>query len=156
MPRLNASIRVEAPVDLVFRIVEAPPGPLLPSGGPRLVRRGTELGIGAAYRWEFQRLGFHFRTDSVVTAYEPPHRIVFQGTAGWETEAEVLCEAEEDGATRMTFRMKYRFPPPLRWIIPGPLIRLGIWHAIRQVKAMAEAAASAVGPTPVAEGNVSL
>lgn len=138
MPRVTASILVEAPSEVVFQTVEMPPRPLLPTGGPRLVRPDGLTGPGAVYRWEFKRWGLGFRTDSVVTDYLPGVAIAFQGTRGWDMHAEARLQPES-GGTRLLFHMRYRFGVPVRWLIPGALIRLGIWHAMRQVKDMAEA-----------------
>lgn len=138
VPRVTASILVEAPPEVVFRTVETPPLPLLPTGGPRLVRPDGATGPGAVYRWEFKRLGLGFRADSVITDYLPGEVIAFVGTRGWDMRAEARLQPES-GGTRLLFQMHYQFGLPVRWFVPGALIRLGIWHAMRQVKDMAEA-----------------
>jgi len=137
VPRVTASIVVEAPPEVVFRTVELPPRPLLPPGGPRLVLPSGTTGSGAVYRWEFKRLGLGFRIDSVVTDYLPGQAIAFRGTRGWEMQAEARLEPDP-GGTRLLLQMRYQFPRPLRWLVPGALIRLGIWHAMRQIKTLAE------------------
>lgn len=137
MARIAASIWVEATPAVVFGIIADPAGPLLPQGGPRLVIMEEPGAIGSRYRWEFHRLGIHFRLDSEVTESHFAERLAFRGLPGWEMEAEAdLLPA--DGGTRLIYRMRYRFPAPLRWLIPGPLIRLGVWHGLHKVKAMAE------------------
>jgi hypothetical protein len=138
MTRMAAGIWIDASPDRVLQVVGAPPGPLLPEGGPHLVLDGPPGQAGTRYRWEFQRLGLNFRVDSKLTECRPGQRLAFRGTAGWEMEAQVDCEPEA-GGTRLLFRMRFRFGAPARWLIPGALTRLGVWHALRRVKAMTEA-----------------
>jgi|GEM_PF-1169547 len=142
MPRLAASLWIAAPPEMVFRVVEAPDRPLLPSGGPRLLVLDPPGQAGARYRWEFRRLGLAFRLESAVTEYEPGRRICFRSTAGWDAEALVDLVPEGEGC-RLSLHMRYQFPVPLRLLIPGVLIRLGVWHGMNQVKAMAERSAPA-------------
>lgn len=138
MPRLTASITAAAPPEAVFGVIESPDGPLLPEGGPRLIKLGTVTGVGAQYRWQFRLLGLTFSADSVVTEYRPGQRIAYRGTTGWTMECVVdLVPAE--GGTRLEFRMRYRFPAPVRWLVPGTLIRRGIFLALNRVKEIAEA-----------------
>lgn len=137
MARIAGSIWVEASPEVVFRTIAEPVAPLLPKGGPRLAILDTPGAVGSRYRWEFHRLGFHFRLDSEVTESRFGERLAFRSLIGWEMEAETDLQAER-GGTRLTYRMRYRFPAPLRWLIPGPLIRLGVWHGLHKIKAMAE------------------
>lgn len=142
MPRLAASIWVNGTPDQVFRVMEEPSRPLLPPGAPRLVLVGAEREVGAKYRWEIRRMGMSFRIDSVVTEYAPGRRIALKGVAGWAAEAEAELKPEA-GGTRVVFQLRYQFPAPLRWLVPGNLIRLGVYHALSQVKAMTEEVQSA-------------
>jgi hypothetical protein len=135
--RLSASIWVAAPPEVTFRMVEAPTAPLLPVGGPLLVRLEPYEGMGAVYRWEYQRMRLRFRADSVVTEHRSPERLTFRGTGGWQMDATVSLRPEL-GGTRVDFQMRYRFPFPLNLLIPGPLIRMGVWYGMRQVKALSE------------------
>lgn len=138
MPRLTASVTIAAPPEAVFSVLESPGSPVMPQGGPRLVRLSPAPGVGAAFRWEYRRLGMTFAADSVVTEYRPERLMAYRGTRGWEMEAGVELHPVPAG-TRLEFRIRYRFPAPLRWILPGPLIRLGIWHGLRWIKEAAEA-----------------
>lgn len=142
MPRFFAGLEIPAPPEVVFRCVERPPRPLLPMGAPRLIRLGLTVGEGALYRWEFRRLGLAFRLDCLVETYDPPGWIRFRGLSGWEMEADVRVEPAP-GGSRLRFEMRYRFPRPLRWLVPGPLVRLGIWYALRSLRESAELEASA-------------
>lgn len=142
MPRLSATTLVMAEPEVVFRVLEAPPGPLLPKGGPHLARLDAVPGEGTRYRWEFKRFGLGFRLDSIVTDYRPGQRLIFKGVGGWTMDAQVDLRPDA-GGTRLDFRIRYQFGAPLRWLVPGALIRLGIWHALRQVKAMCEEQAAA-------------
>ncbi|MFZ5827337.1 MAG: SRPBCC family protein [Bacillota bacterium] len=137
MPRLTASLWIDAAPERVFAICQAPSIPLLPPGGPRLVVLDEPGVVGSRYRWEFRRLGLNGRLDSVVTESQPGTKLAFRGTAGWEMEAD-LALMRENGGTRLLFRMQYRFPFPFRWLLPGGLLRLGVWHALNQVKTLAE------------------
>lgn len=137
MTRLSASIWVAAPPEVTFRMVEAPTAPLLPLGGPLLIRLEPYEGMGARYRWEYQRMRLRFRADSVVTEYHVPERIAFRGTDGWQMDATVSLRPELDG-TKVDFQMRYSFPFPLNWLIPGPLIRMGVWYGMQQIKALSE------------------
>ncbi|HEY3363745.1 MAG TPA: SRPBCC family protein [Symbiobacteriaceae bacterium] len=141
MPRLAASVWVNGAPEVVFRVLEVPTRPFLPPGAPRLVLVGPERELGARYRWEIRRLGMSFRIDSIVTEYEPGRRIAFKGVAGWTAEADADLKPEA-GGTRLVFQMRYSFPAPLRWLIPGTLIRLGIYHTLEEIKAMSEEAGS--------------
>lgn len=141
MTRLTAGIWIDAPPASAFRVVEEPPGLLLPADGPRLLLLGPDRGPGARYRWEFQRLGINFHADCQVTEYRPGERLAFRGTSGWSMEAQVDLTPEA-GGTRLLFQMRYRFDAPARWLLPGGLIRLGVWHALREVKAMTEQGAA--------------
>ncbi|MFZ5814916.1 MAG: SRPBCC family protein [Bacillota bacterium] len=137
MPRLAASLWIDAEPERVFCICQAPPVALLPLGGPRLIVLDRPGAVGSRYRWEFWRAGLHGRLDSVVTESEAGRRLAFRGESGWEMEAD-LTLVPEKGGTRLLFRMQYRFRFPFRWLLPGALIRLGVWHALQQVKAVAE------------------
>lgn len=137
MPRVTTSLWIDADPIRVYDVCQAPPDPLLPPGGPRLIVLDQPGEVGSRYRWEFRRLALHSRVDSRVTVAVPGSRLALQGTAGWEMEADLTLEPER-GGTRLLFRMQYRFPFPLKWLLPGGLIRLGIWHALRRVKAVAE------------------
>lgn len=151
MARMTAGIWVNAPPEVVFRIIQAPPRPLLPFGAPRLTVLNPGA-INALYRWEFRRLGFIFRLDSRVTESVPARRLAFRGTVGWEMEAQANIIPEGEGA-RISFQMGYRFPTPLRWLIPGALIRLGVWHGMNQVKAMSEELAEAIALDEARRGS---
>lgn len=137
MPRLAASLWINTDPLRVFETCQAPAGPLLPKGGPRLVVLGQPGAVGSRYRWEFRRWGLFGRLDSAVTEAEPGRRLLFRGQSGWQMEAE-LSLTPEDGGTRLVFRMQYRFPFPFRWLVPGGLIRLGAWHALHKIRAEAE------------------
>lgn len=137
MPRLTASITMAAPPELVFTVIESPDGPLLPEGGPRLIKLGPTTGVGAEYRWQFRLLGLSFSADSTVTEYVAGRRLVYRGTTGWNMDCEVdLCPVQV--GTRLEFRIRYRFPAPVRWLVPGTLIRRGIFLALNRVKEIAE------------------
>lgn len=137
MVRVAASIWVEASPEVVFTMIAEPTGPLLPQGGPRLAILDMPGAVGSRYQWGFHRLGLQFRLESEVTESRFGERLAFRGLAGWRMEAEVDI-LPESGGTRLIYHMRYRFPAPLRWLIPGPLIRLGIWHGLHKVKALAE------------------
>jgi len=139
MPRLNASLWINAAPEKVFRACQAPSAPLLPTGGPRLVIPDQPGKVGARYRWEFKRLGMSGQVDGVLTEVEPGRLLRFRSHSGWRMEADLLTEPE-NGGTRLTFHMKYRFGVPWRWIVPGDLIRLGVWYGLHQVKALTEKA----------------
>jgi len=62
----------------------------------------------------------------------------FRGTAGWTADVTLTLEPEADGTTKVIFRMGYDFPPPVRWLLPGPLIRAGIWYGLTRLKEMCE------------------
>lgn len=147
MPRLTASLWIEADPARVFETCQAPPVPLLPRGGPRLVVLDQPGAVGSCYRWEYRRFGLQRRFDSLVTESVPGRRITFRSNAGWESEAELTLMPEQ-GGTRLLFRMQYRFPIPFRWLLPGGLIRLGVWHALHQVKAVAESPLPAEALSP--------
>lgn len=147
MPRLTASLWIDAEPGRVFETCQAPPEPLLPRGGPRLVILDQPGMVGSRYRWEFRRMGLHGRFDSAVTESIPGNRLAFQGKAGWDMETDLTITPENGGA-RLLVRMQYRFPFPYRWILPGGLIRLGVWHALQQVKAAAEKPLQAEALTP--------
>lgn len=137
MAHLAASIWVSTPPEVVFHVMEAPQEQLLPSGAPRLAVLDSPGRAGARYRWEFRRWGLGFRLDSAVSEYHPPQRMALKSIAGWQMDAcaDLVPEA---GGTRLNFRMNYRFPAPLRWLVPGPLIRVAVWHALRQIKSLSE------------------
>lgn len=137
MTRLHVRMWVEAPPERVFQMIESPPLPLLPPGGPRFMRLSGEVGQGARYRWEIRWLGVPFRADSTVVEYLLGERIIFEGTSGWAMRTEVTLNPEGRG-TRLRFYMAYQFAAPMRWFISGRMVRLGIWHALRQVRAMIE------------------
>lgn len=147
MPRLTASLRIEADPMRVFEVCKAPAVPLLPTGGPRLVVLDEPGAVGSRYRWEFRRWGVLGRLESAVTRSEPGRQLSFRGQAGWEMEADLLLTPQE-GGTRLLFRMQYRLPFPFRWLVPGGLIRLGVWHALHKVKAEAERPLPAGALTP--------
>lgn len=150
MPRLAVSIRLRAGVEQVHRMVLDPPGPLLPEGGPLFRRLSGRGEPGSVYRFQFRRLGLRFRADAAVTDLTPS-RIAFQGQSGWRMDA--LVELEPVGPeTQLRFQMRYRFQWPLRWLVPGPLVRLGVWHAITRFQQMVEAAPSGAHPVE-AEGE---
>lgn len=116
-----------------------PVEPLLPQGAPlfhRLTGRGE---VGSIYRFQFRRLGLRFRADAAVIELNRT-RIVYQGLSGWRMRAQVDLEPTPTG-TLLRFQMQYRFPWPLRWLVPGPLVRLGIWHAVVRFQRMVETTA---------------
>ncbi len=137
MPRLTASITVAAPPEVLFQVIESPSLPLLPLGGPRLTRLSPAGGVGARYRWQFRLLGLGFSADSIVTEYRPGRYIAYRGTSGWNMEAAAEL-TPVFGGTRLEFRIRYRFPVPVRWLVPGTLIRRGIYLALNRVKEIAE------------------
>lgn len=143
MPRLTATTWIDADPMRVFDICQAPPVPLLPRGGARLVVLDEPGVLGSRYRWEARRFGLHGRFDSVVTESIRGERLAFRSQPGWELEADLTFTPEKDG-TRLIFRVQYRFPVPFRWLLPGGLIRLGVWHALRQIKESAEGVPLAV------------
>ncbi len=137
MPRLNASLWIDAAPDQVYKTCQAPPAPLLPSGGPRLVIPDPPGLPGSRYLWEFRRLGLSGRLECILTDAEPGRLLRFRGHDGWHMEADLTLQPEK-GGTRLHFCMQYRFPVPLRWVVPGGLIRLGVWHGLHQVKVLTE------------------
>jgi hypothetical protein len=137
MPRLTASLWIGAEPERVFAVCQEPPVSLLPRGGPRLRVLDEPGAVGSRYRWEFRRLGLGGRLDSVVTESVPGRRLAFRALAGWEMEAAVTLRPE-NGGTRLLFSMRYRLPFPFRWLVPGGLVRLGLWHALHQVKHCSE------------------
>lgn len=147
MPRLTASLWIDADPMRVFEICQAPPVPLLPRGGPRLAVLDEPGAVGCCYRWVFRRMGLQGRLDSVITKSVPGRSLTFRGRSGWEMESELLLTPENDG-TRLLVRMRYRFPFPFRWLLPSGLIRLGAWHALHQVKDTAERPMPAGALTP--------
>jgi len=114
---IQASIVVNAPVDLVWEVVNDPAtyvegidwvyeawreedGPM--QQGSVYVERakpGLREGI---YRWE-------------ITALEPPRRVVHSHASGeMEADLEVLCEPIDENRTRYTQIMKFRALPAIR------------------------------------------
>lgn len=137
MPRLTASLWIAAEPERVFDTCQAPPVPLLPRGAPRLVILGEPGVVGSRYRWEFRRFGLQGRLDCVVIDSDPGARMAFRGQGNWVTEGGITLIPEK-GGTRLLVQMEYRFPHPYRWLVPGGLIRLGVWHALHQIKAESE------------------
>lgn len=113
-----------------------PVEPLLPKGAPLFHRLSGRGEIGSIYRFQFRRLGLRFRADAAVTELTPT-RITYQGLSGWRMRAQVDLESVSTG-TQLRFQMQYRFPWPLRWLVPGPLVRLGVWHAVVRFQQMVE------------------
>jgi hypothetical protein len=138
MPRLAVSIWLDARPERVYQLVLFPVEPLLPQGWPQFRRLCGDGEPGSQYRWQFRRFGLRFRVDAEVVEASFPLRIRFTGRAGWQMDATVELQPEL-GGTRLRFQMRYRFPWPLRWLIPGPLVRLGVWHAVDRFRALAEA-----------------
>jgi hypothetical protein len=138
MPRLAVSIKLGARLDEVHRMVLNPSEPLLPKGAPLFHRLSGQGELGSVYRFQFRRLGLRFRVDAAITELTPT-RIAYQGRSGWQMTAQVDLEPMDQG-TRLRFQMQYRFPWPLRWLIPGPLVRLGVWQAVARFQQMVESA----------------
>lgn len=148
MPRLAVSIKLRAGLEQVHRMVLDPVEPLLPEGAPLFTRLSGWGEPGSVYRFQFRRLGLRFRADAAVTEVTPT-RIAYQGRNGWRMNA--VVDLQPMGAeTHLRFQMQYRFPWPLRWLVPGPLVRLGVWHAITRFQQMVENSTDPVEP----EGNV--
>lgn len=137
MPRLTASMWIDASPEQVFAICEAPPGPLLPPEGPKLILPDKPGLVGSNYCWELRRWGYQHRFGGVVTECDPGRRLAMRSDEGWKMEAE-LCTSPEKSGTRLFFRVNYRFPAPIRWVIPTELIRRGVWHGLHQVKVASE------------------
>lgn len=136
MPRLAISIKLGARVDEVRRMVLNPVEPLLPKGAPLFRRLRGQGEVGSVYRFQFRRVGLRFRADAAVIELTPT-RILYQGLSGWRMRAQVDLEPTPTG-TQLRFQMQYRFPWPLRWLVPGPLVRLGVWHAVSRFQQMVE------------------
>lgn len=116
-----------------------PVEPLLPKGAPLFHRLSGRGELGSVYRFQFRRLGLSFRADAAVTELTPT-RIVYHGLSGWRMRAQVDLEPTPTG-TQLRFQMQYRFPWPLRWLIPSQLVRLGVWHAVARFQQMVESTA---------------
>lgn len=136
MPRLAVSIRLGARLADVHRMVLDPAEPLLPQGAPLFQRVSGHGEVGSVYRFQFRRLGLRFRADAAVTEVGPT-RITYRGQSGWQMNAQIDLEPVPTG-TQLRFQMQYRFPWPLRWLVPGPLVRLGVWHAVSRFQQMVE------------------
>lgn len=119
----------------------APPNPLIPPDGPSLQVVDLPGDVGCRYRWEFRRLGLPGHMEGVLTERIPGERLVFQSTRGWRMKVEVTLRPEQ-GGTLLLCHLQYHFPPPWRWMVPGPLIRLGAWKALQRIKEIAESPGS--------------
>ena len=92
-------------------------------------------------------LGLTFRFDEVVTEWIEPERFAYRAISGWEMEA-VNTLAPKDGSTRISFTLRYRFPGVWRWLIPRPLVRLGLRLAFANLRRRVET------KNPSADGRV--
>ena len=138
-------VHVGAPPGVVFSAIADPRKPFLTSNpftSMTVVGERT-AGVGTMHRWTFKLpLGLTFRFEEVVTEWIELKRFAYRAVSGWEMQA-VNALAPEDGGTEITFTLSYRFPGLWRWLIPRPLVRLGLRLAFANLRRRVEEDSSA-------------
>lgn len=128
MREVTITAHVDAPPETVFAAIADPRKPFLTSNPFTTMAIGGEraMGVATVYRWTF-KLPFSptFQFDEVVTEWLEPEKFAYRAVTGWKMEA-VNALAPEDGSTRITFSLRYRLPTSWGWLLPRPLVRLGL------------------------------
>src|SRR5829696_2459050 len=140
MRDVTVKARCDAPPQTVFWAIADPRKPFLTSNPftTMTIAGDQTSGVGTVYRWTFELpFGPTFRIDEVVTEWVEPERFAYRAVSGWEMEA-VYALAPEDGGTRITFTLRYRFPGVWGRLIPRPLVRLGLRLAFANLRKRVE------------------
>ena len=145
MKEVTVTVHVGAPPEVVFSAIADPRKPFLTSNpftSMTVVGERT-AGVGTMHRWTFKLpLGLTFRFDEVVTEWVEPERFAYWAVSGWEMEV-VNTLAPENGDTRITFTLRYRLPGIWGWLVPRPLVRLGLRLAFANLRRRVEEDSSA-------------
>lgn len=128
--QLERTFVLDAPVETVFDYVadfentnEWDPGTI------ETRRTGGDGGVGTTYANRSIFLGREVELAYETVAHERPHRVVLRGRNGRTTATDDLrFSAEDDGRTRMTYRVTFDFPLLIALVAPivarRPLQRL--------------------------------
>jgi hypothetical protein len=76
------------------------------------------VGVGTTFKQEWLHYGTPWKSDLVVTGYDPPHRFAYKGKSLFEYDAEYLFEPQAEG-TQLTVRISAPdFPEEFKSRIP--------------------------------------
>ncbi len=133
---VTVSTHFPAPREQVFAAIADPQKPFLTRNPiTRMEVVGVQRsGAGTVYRWTFTLpLGLRFTFDEAVTEWVEPERFAYRALSGWQMEA-INALTPENGGTRLTFTLRYRFPSPWKWLVPQWLVRLGIKRSLVNIE----------------------
>jgi uncharacterized membrane protein len=113
MAQIERTFLVDAPVEKVFTYCTNPSN--LPEIWPSLLEvKDVQLPahVGSSYRWVYKLAGMRFEGTTEVIEYVANQRIALKDTGGIEAVRAYTFESK-DGATNMSFSLRYTVPVPL-------------------------------------------
>ena len=146
MARFRSSIVINCPVDQVFEFV-ADQGKLAQwqSG---VVRSGSDgpAAVGTRYHSTIELMGRRYKSEGVMTEYDPPRRYAFRATSGSLPVDGAFIFQAVSGGTRVVFAGELRQRGLMRMAGPmlTPVMEAQLQNNFERLKEILEARCSAV------------
>ncbi len=112
MERVEKSITIDAPVEIVFAYLRDPMSNLEIMPSMVQVSPVAGEGVGAEFRWVYRMAGMNFEGKSTVLELVPDERFVTQSQGGIESTW-IWDFAPDNGGTRIDLAVEYTVPVPV-------------------------------------------